>query len=74
MASYKIKLKQKKQTVSCLPFGAQFKVSTFWGIDQLRRVGDSNPRNRLRFTRFPSERTRPLCELSPIMLIKLALI
>ena len=29
-----------------------------------RRVRDSNPRYRLRYTRFPSERTRPLCELS----------
>ena len=30
----------------------------------VRRVRDSNPRSRLRLTRFPSERTRPLCELS----------
>lgn len=29
-----------------------------------RREGDSNPRNPCRFTRFPSVRTRPLCDLS----------
>ena len=29
-----------------------------------RRGGDSNPRNPCRFTRFPSVRTRPLCDLS----------
>lgn len=32
-----------------------------WNI---RRGGDSNPRAPLRTTRFPSVRTRPLCDLS----------
>ena len=46
------------------PYDVLSKVENKSDFDSMRRVRDSNPRYRLRYTRFPSERTRPLCELS----------
>ena len=40
----------------------------FSKCDSWRRGGDSNPRDPCESTRFPSERTKPLCDLSPFFL------